>query len=275
HGPLHPQPAHARQPLAARAGGADQRLEPLPQPDRARPARAVRPRAALDRPGPQPLGRDAAHPGRPDGERFDGPRPGDGRVGRTRRPRPHRSAEGSVAGGLPQLPRRQHVAAHPAPPQAPLSEAPSSTPSVHAGLSPRARLGTCHTSAARDTTRCTNDQPPLAGGGRSSRTSSTTCWTPGSPSVPLWNAGTTTVGSSGLTSNRAATASATGSTTTCLTPGGRQERNERMAGASASMDRNNGFDGEIFTGPSPPIAPLRASSPSPPTMPQLSVPAGG
>ena len=67
--PVHPHAAQAREALAPRACRADRDLERLPEPARARTARAVGAGAQVARGRVQPLGGDAARAGRPPGRR--------------------------------------------------------------------------------------------------------------------------------------------------------------------------------------------------------------
>ena len=138
-----------------------------------------------------------------------------------------------------------------------------------------ASCGTPQTADAGRSTCSKIDQPPESGSGLFSRMALTALSAPGSPRVPLWNAGTTTVGScrSGLSGDP--TASATGTTAARRTPLGGQASNEWITGASVTIERNSGVAGDTRSGESPPIAPLRAARPSRPTTPHPSLPGGG
>src|SRR5215470_217069 len=111
-GQLHPEPAQAREPVAAPARGADQPLQSLPEPGRARPPPALGAGPAAACRCTQRVGRNAARPGRPVRPWTGSSRPRSGRdatvggVGDPGRFAAGRRAKGRPPRGVPQHAQR-------------------------------------------------------------------------------------------------------------------------------------------------------------------------
>ena len=101
---FHPRPAPQRAALAAQAERAGRHLEPVPQPDRARPAQAVGRDPPGDRPRAAHLGRDALRPGRH--PRRARATPPDLVAAVVERSVAHRAPEAGPARDLPVVPGR-------------------------------------------------------------------------------------------------------------------------------------------------------------------------